>query len=97
MSLPGKTLALLLAVGPAMPLALGAGPVSYPIHLDEVARAVVAAHPELAGAAIELPELPEARETAPTLDAGKVEHWSAGSTTGHGRLPCPPETNCLAF
>ena len=91
--LPEKILPVLLAAF-AVP-ALGAA--SHPIRLEQVARAVLAAHPELAGAAIALPEAPTARENEPALAAGPVERWGSQPGTAHVRMRCQVESVCLPF
>ena len=97
MKVPGKMVGVLLGLGAAMPCALSAGSRSYPIRLEQVVRAVLAAHPELAGDAIALPEALAAREDAPALEAGPVERWSDGAGMGHVRLRCQSESVCLPF
>ncbi len=87
---------LIAALAAAAPV-LHAAPPSF-IHLEEVTRAVVAAHPELAGDSIELPTAIPTREAAPQLEAGPVEHWSSTpNQPGHVRLRCLSETVCRPF
>ncbi len=95
----GNTFWPLLLGASAMGLpASAAGPVRYPIHADQVARAVFAAHPELAGDLIDLPESAAARESEPVLEAGPVERWGGtASATAHVRMRCQGEGACLPF
>ena len=68
------------------------------IRLADVPHAVLAAHPELAGASVDLPMVIPAREPAPVLEAGPVEHWPAGALqTVHVRVHCASEAVCRPF
>ncbi len=97
MNLAAKTLPVLLGISGALPQAFGASPMSYPIRLDQVVRAIVAAHPELAGDAVRIPENVAARDRAPMLEAGREERWSDGDGTAHVRVRCQNESVCLPF
>ncbi len=91
---------LLLLASLAAPAArASAGSPSYTVTLESVTRAVVAAHPQLAGDAIELPEAIGARASAPVLLSGPVERAASGSSTeavAHIRMHCQAEA-CLPF
>ncbi len=63
-------------------------PDRYAISLEQVTSAVLLAHPELAGDAIELAAPVEARERAPRLIAGSIEH-AGGSGAAPGSVPAP--------
>ncbi len=77
---------------------------SYPIRLDAAVHAVLVAHAELAGAAVELPMKVEARSEEPVLVAGPIEpvkvpgqssdsEWSQGRV----RLRCAEPGACMPF
>ena len=92
---------VVLLTGLAVPAArAAAGSEVYAITLEEAARAVFAAHPELAGDAVELPARMETREQVPVLEAGPLVRQAASSgsteTVGHVRLRCQAEA-CLPF
>ncbi len=77
--------------------ALSTAPQSV-IHLEDATRAVLAAHPELAGASIELPTSIPTRDPAPALQAGPIERWGAASgSLAHVRLRCDSDTTCRPF
>ncbi len=76
----------------------------YPIRLDAAVHAVLVAHAELAGAAMELPMKVEARSEEPGLLAGRLEivkvsaqsdalEWSQGRV----RLRCAEPGVCMPF
>ncbi len=68
------------------------------LQLEDVTRAIVAAHPEIAGAEVELPAAIATHETAPELKAGVVEHWAAdGASFAHIRIWCAASTACRPF
>ncbi len=70
---------------------------SYPIAAPRVLSVVLAAHPELAGDAIEVPARVGAHEAEPALVAGAVERWPASSPVARVRLHCQGEGVCLPF
>ncbi len=101
-----RTLYALLLVGLGMGQLAHAegGKVSYPIRLDAAVHAVLAAHAELAGTAVELPMKVEARSEEPVLLAGPIEpmkipggsgdlEWSQGRV----RLRCAKPGACMPF
>ena len=101
-----RTLYALLLVGLGMGQLAHAegGKVSYPIRLDAAVHAVLAAHAELAGAAVELPMKVEAKSEEPVLLAGPIEsikipsqsgdlEWSQGRV----RLRCAEPGTCMPF
>ncbi len=68
------------------------------IQVADATRAIVAAHPELAGAPVELPAAILTREAAPSLEAGPVEHWPASAASlGRIRMRCADDTICRPF
>ena len=69
----------------------------YPIALPLAARSVLAAHPELAGDAIELPARVEAQVAEPVLAAGSLERWPASPLIAKVRLHCQDQSMCLPF
>ncbi len=75
--------------------ALSTAPRNY-IHLENATRAVLAAHPELAGASVELPAAIPARDPNPTLQAGPIERWGTGELA-HVRLHCDSDAACRPF
>ena len=92
---------LLLLASLAAPAArAAAGSPSYAVTLESATHAVLAAHPDLAGDAIELPARIEARTPAPALLAGPVERAApSGNSTesvAHIRIHCQAEA-CLPF
>ncbi len=84
-----------------MPLGLCAiacaAPPMYPISTAEVARVVFAAHPELAGSAVDIPAAVAAHAENPSLEAGAIEHWAGAGAVAHVRLRCANPGNCLPF
>ena len=83
-----------------------AGPSVYAISAEAVTRAVLLAHPELAGDAIELTTRIETRTDAPVLEAGLLEHMATPSALGtlapsaplaRVRLRCHTSSACLPF
>ena len=96
-----RWLALLFFSGLSAQSALaGAGSVSFAIPLEAATRAVLAAHPDLAGDAIELPARIETRQPSPVLKAGPIERMAAsaglGNPVAHVRLSCQAGA-CLPF
>ena len=76
----------------------------YAISVEQATHAVVLAHPELAGDAIELAAPVDSRESAPQLTAGPLERWGTGaglpgSTRALARMKihCTSEQVCLPF
>ncbi len=79
-------------------------PLRVHAHLIDTAavrQAVVAAHPELAGAVLELPASVPSHEAAPALLAGPLQPWtgskSAGAPSGRVLLHCEEKDACLPF
>lgn len=93
----------LLALLPGVcPRALAAP--AFPIGLGPATRAVLIAHPELAGDTFELAAHVSARESDPVLRAGSLQTWPAPSTEvsesgvlGRVRLQCQSSEVCLPF
>lgn len=69
-------------------------PQSYLLDPEAATHAVLAAHPELAGDAMELARRIVLREPAPSLQVGPVERSGA---IGRVRVRCGAETACLPF
>ncbi len=92
-----KHLLLLFLIGTATLPALALAPdrpQAYPLDPEAATRAVLAAHPELAGDSMELATRILLREPAPLLQAGSLER--AGEQ-GRVRVRCQAETACLPF
>ncbi len=82
---------LLASLGvPAARAAVGSQ--SYAVTLEGATSAVLVAHPQLVGDAIELPARIEARAPAPVLLAGPLERAAASgnSPVAHIRIHCQP-------
>lgn len=76
----------------------------YPIHLDAAVHAVLAAHAELTGAAMEMPIRVEARSEEPALLAGPLETVKVSAQSGvleasqgRVRLRCAKPGVCMPF
>ena len=73
---------------------------SFQVTSAEVQKAIVAAHPELDGASIELPARIEARVQNPALNVGAVQPEGARDSSESRalvRLGCRNESVCLPF
>ena len=69
----------------------------YAISLEQVTGAVLLAHPEFAGVAIEFAAPVLARESAPQLSAGPVEHVSKPSgSVGTAAAPVRLQMHCAS-
>jgi hypothetical protein len=72
-------------------------PLRYAISLEQVTSVVLLAHPEFAGDAIELAAPVLARESAPQLSAGSIEHGTVSSgNVGSAPEPVRLQMHCAS-
>lgn len=83
----------LAAFAPCVAMAAGNRP-AFALDLETAKHAVVEAHPELAGDAMELATPISLRDPSPVLQAGPLERFG---TSGRVRLRCQGENTCLPF